>query len=348
VNAAPPRAVYVGCAGRSVPKEHARHFPAGGSHLERYASRFPAVEINSSFYRPHRPATYARWAAAVPPDFRFAVKVPREVTHRRHLAGAADLLDRFLAECGGLGEELGRLLVQLPPNLPFAAGVAGRFFGVCGGSSKGTWCASPGTRAGSSRRSRICWTKPGWRRTRPWCTRPPSWAGGPAWRNTACTRRPRCTAPRPAEHLAQARHFAAALPHDPGHGGVLKSEHTLLRDPHAKGVGSRAGPAQATAWHALTTFTALRANVCAELVGRPMPASRQPAAGGTPEVVESRIGDAVEIVRALGGSAAARRPRNPALSTYSLAPKETPALVRQLTATDIATPRGRLYFSPIP
>jgi uncharacterized protein YecE (DUF72 family) len=118
---------YIGCAGWSIPREHADHFSAAGSHLERYAGRFSAVEINSSFYRPHRPATYARWAAAVPSGFRFAVKVPREITHTRRLADAADLLDRFLAEIGGLGDKLGPLLVQLPPSLVFDAAVARQF-----------------------------------------------------------------------------------------------------------------------------------------------------------------------------------------------------------------------------
>src|SRR5262245_60578113 len=114
---APAHPVYVGVAGWSIPKPHAAAFPKTGSHLERYARRFNAVEINSSFYRPHRPATYARWAASVPPDFQFAVKVPREITHRRRLVDVADLLDQFLDECSELGEKLGPLLVQLPPGL---------------------------------------------------------------------------------------------------------------------------------------------------------------------------------------------------------------------------------------
>jgi len=59
-------AIWVGCAGWSVPHEHAERFAQGPSHLTRYATRFPAVEINSSFYRPHRLATYAHWAAATP------------------------------------------------------------------------------------------------------------------------------------------------------------------------------------------------------------------------------------------------------------------------------------------
>jgi uncharacterized protein YecE (DUF72 family) len=69
--------IYVGTAGWSVPKEHAAAFPVEGSHLERYAQVFGAVEINSSFYRPHRRTTYERWAASVPETFQFAVKVPR-------------------------------------------------------------------------------------------------------------------------------------------------------------------------------------------------------------------------------------------------------------------------------
>ncbi len=120
--------VLVGCAGWSLPREHQAGFPAGGTHLERYAARFPAAEINTSFHRPHRPSTYARWGAAVPPSFRFSVKVPKAITHGLRLRGAGDALDAFLAEAGGLGERLGCLLVQLPPSLDFDAAVAGGFF----------------------------------------------------------------------------------------------------------------------------------------------------------------------------------------------------------------------------
>lgn len=120
--------IRVGCAGWSIPKAYAARFPEGRSHLERYARRLPAVEINSSFYRPHRPATYARWAATVPEDFRFAVKVPREITHVRRLAHAEEPLDRFLAAVRALGAKLGPLLVQLPPRLAFDADSAEAFF----------------------------------------------------------------------------------------------------------------------------------------------------------------------------------------------------------------------------
>ena len=129
MTAEPPPPVFVGCAGWAIPKPHAAHFPAACSHLARYAARLNAVEINSSFYKPHRPATYARWAATVPEGFRFAVKVPKAITHERRLAGADELLERFLGEATGLGGKLGPLLVQLPPSLPFRSEVAGGFLG---------------------------------------------------------------------------------------------------------------------------------------------------------------------------------------------------------------------------
>ncbi|HEX3574988.1 MAG TPA: DUF72 domain-containing protein [Rhodopila sp.] len=120
--------IRIGTAGWTIPKQHAAGFPADGTHLHRYARRMHAVEINSSFYRPHQPATYARWAASVPPDFRFAVKIPREITHVRKLVSATDVLDRFLSEVAALGDRRGPLLVQLPPSLRFDPSVAGAFF----------------------------------------------------------------------------------------------------------------------------------------------------------------------------------------------------------------------------
>jgi len=123
-----PGALLVGCAGWSLPKADAASFPAEGSHLERYAAVFPAVEINSSFYRPHRPETYAKWAACVPDDFRFAVKVPRAITHDARLEDEGALLQRFAAEAGRLGEKLGCLLVQLPPKFGFVDEPARIFF----------------------------------------------------------------------------------------------------------------------------------------------------------------------------------------------------------------------------
>ena len=81
--------LYVGCAGWSISAAYANEFPDGKSHLARYAQVFNAVEINSSFYRPHLPATYRRWSATVPKTFRFAVKMPRSIETRARTTGTA-------------------------------------------------------------------------------------------------------------------------------------------------------------------------------------------------------------------------------------------------------------------
>ena len=120
--------IYVGCAGWSLPKPFAGAFPAEGTHLVRYAARLPAVEINSSFYRPHRCTTYEKWAACVPGGFRFSVKLPKWITHERRLEIEAGELTAFLREVESLGEALGCILVQLPPSLKFDGTTALQFF----------------------------------------------------------------------------------------------------------------------------------------------------------------------------------------------------------------------------
>jgi uncharacterized protein YecE (DUF72 family) len=135
--------VRIGCAGWALRKEYAAEFAAEGTHLTRYAGRFPAVEINSSFYKPHKPATYAKWAASVPDGFRFAVKVPKEATHTRRLVDVEDVLDRFLTESVALGEKLGPLLVQLPPSLVFDADIAEAFFTALRGRFDGCVVLEP-------------------------------------------------------------------------------------------------------------------------------------------------------------------------------------------------------------
>lgn len=77
----PAANVHLGTAGWNVRQGYAHRFSSEGTHLARYASLFNAVEINSCFYRPHRFTTYERWAASGPEDFRFAVKLPKVITH---------------------------------------------------------------------------------------------------------------------------------------------------------------------------------------------------------------------------------------------------------------------------
>jgi uncharacterized protein YecE (DUF72 family) len=118
---------YVGSAGWNIPRVHRERFAADGSQLQRYSSRLNGAEINTSFYRPHALAVYQRWAAAVPPSFRFSVKIPKLITHERALTRAREPLTRFLGEIAGLGSTLGPLLLQLPPSFAFDARRVGRF-----------------------------------------------------------------------------------------------------------------------------------------------------------------------------------------------------------------------------
>lgn len=119
----------IGTAAWALPREVRDTFPPGASNLARYAGRLDATEVNSSFYRPHRRATYARWAASVPDGFRFAVKLPRAITHEARFRDCEPLLARFAEEIGGLGEKRGPVLVQLPPSFAFDEKPADRFLG---------------------------------------------------------------------------------------------------------------------------------------------------------------------------------------------------------------------------
>ena len=122
------REVAIGCAGWSIPGQHRDLFGDGDSVLARYATRFPVVEVNSSFYRSHRQGTYVRWAESVPATFRFSVKMPRTISHELGLRGAGPALDRFLDEAAGLGAKLGAYLLQLPPSHRLDLRVASTFF----------------------------------------------------------------------------------------------------------------------------------------------------------------------------------------------------------------------------
>jgi uncharacterized protein YecE (DUF72 family) len=128
VSAAAHAQLRVGTAGWAIPRATAEAFPQSGAGLVRYAARFNAVEINSTFYRAHRPSTYARWAAITPPEFRFSLKLPRRITHEARLIDCQQPLATFRAEALHLQDKLGPLLVQLPPSLDFSAATHEPFF----------------------------------------------------------------------------------------------------------------------------------------------------------------------------------------------------------------------------
>jgi uncharacterized protein YecE (DUF72 family) len=123
-----PGLIRIGTAGWAIPRQVAEFFPTDGSSLKRYATRFSAAEINSTFRRSHKPQTFTRWAASVPDDFRFAVKLPKKISHELRLVGTDDVLCSFSEETRNLGTKLGPLLLQLPPSLAYERAIVESFF----------------------------------------------------------------------------------------------------------------------------------------------------------------------------------------------------------------------------
>ena len=113
-----PPQIRIGTAGWSVPAAYRAAEPVS-SQLQHYATHFNCVEINSSFQKPHRPATFARWADSVPPEFRFSAKLPKAITHEHRLVACGQALTQFCATLAGFHGKLAVLLVQLPPSLEF-------------------------------------------------------------------------------------------------------------------------------------------------------------------------------------------------------------------------------------
>jgi uncharacterized protein YecE (DUF72 family) len=81
-----------------------------------YAERFSTTEINYTFHRIPSPKTIDNWKTLTPENFRFALKAPQKITHWSKLRDCADTLDYFCKVISGLGERLGPVLFQLPPN----------------------------------------------------------------------------------------------------------------------------------------------------------------------------------------------------------------------------------------
>ena len=112
--------MYVGCATWAIGAANDHLLPrVPGGNLARYAARLTAAEVNSSFHREHRRATWGRWARSVGPSFRFSVKLPKTITHERRLVDVDEQLDAFADEMKMLGDKLAVLLVQLPPSFAF-------------------------------------------------------------------------------------------------------------------------------------------------------------------------------------------------------------------------------------
>lgn len=111
--------LYVGTSGYSYKEWKGTFYPndlPARQMLRFYGEHFRTVEINNTFYRLPSASVLQAWASDVPADFRFALKAPQTITHRRRLKDAGDSLSQFLEVAAALKKRLGPLLFQLPPN----------------------------------------------------------------------------------------------------------------------------------------------------------------------------------------------------------------------------------------
>ncbi|MET9735405.1 DUF72 domain-containing protein [Streptomyces sp. NPDC006458] len=112
--------LYVGTSGWQYRDWRGVLYPAGVPvrlWLEEYAGRFATVEINNAFYRLPTRENFEAWRGRVPGDFVVAVKASRYLTHIKRLKTPEEPVDRLLSHAAGLGDRLGPVLLQLPPNL---------------------------------------------------------------------------------------------------------------------------------------------------------------------------------------------------------------------------------------
>ena len=146
--------IRVGTAGWSISGVMTSRFDSAGTHLQRYSRRLACAEINLSFHRPHTVKTYAKWRDSTPPGFRFAVKMPRAITHDLKLQHAREPFVTFLSQTDGLADKRGPLLFQLPPSLSFDGSVVPGFPGY---GAKGRMTAPSSASRGTPRGSRRVW-----------------------------------------------------------------------------------------------------------------------------------------------------------------------------------------------
>jgi uncharacterized protein YecE (DUF72 family) len=112
--------VWIGTSGWMYRDWRDRFYPQGvpqRAWLEHYAARFRTVESNNAFYMLPKKETFTSWAERTPNDFVMAVKANRYITHIKRLKDVGEPVARFMENARFLGNKLGPVLLQLPPNL---------------------------------------------------------------------------------------------------------------------------------------------------------------------------------------------------------------------------------------
>jgi uncharacterized protein YecE (DUF72 family) len=111
--------LYVGTSGFSYPKWKGTFYPQklpAKQMLRYYGEQFRTVEINSTFRGPPKVSTLEGWVGQVPAEFKFILKAPQQITHIRRLKDVGEPVSSLFDVVAMLGDRLGPLLFQLPPN----------------------------------------------------------------------------------------------------------------------------------------------------------------------------------------------------------------------------------------
>ena len=112
--------IWIGTSGYNYPEWKGSFYPAdlpAAKMLPYYAARFPTVEINYTFYRMPNEKLVSGWAGQTPSPYKLTLKASRRITHDNRLKNCGDLVRAFCAVAETLGDKLGAILFQLPPNL---------------------------------------------------------------------------------------------------------------------------------------------------------------------------------------------------------------------------------------
>jgi len=167
-------AVHLGTQGWSYPDWIGSFFPPGSKqehYLPFYAQVFDTVELDTTFYHPPRAAVVRSWERNTPADFRFAAKVPQNITHTARLSKVGEQMQAFAAALEPLGEKLGPLLVQMPAEFtrdPGSVGLLDRFLAAAPGGLRlavefrhGSWHVRETWDLLRARHAALAWTE--WR-----------------------------------------------------------------------------------------------------------------------------------------------------------------------------------------
>jgi len=124
--------IWIGTSGYNYPEWKGSFYPAdlpAAKMLPYYAARFPTVEINYTFYRMPNEKLVSGWAAQTPSPYKLTLKASRRITHDNRLKNVGSLVESFCQVAATLGDKLGALLFQLPPNLKKDVAVFDAFLG---------------------------------------------------------------------------------------------------------------------------------------------------------------------------------------------------------------------------